>query len=813
MGSSANPGESVIPQQLAGDSVELLRLALVVGDLGLWQWDHTTDEVVLDERGLAIVGAPPGAGSLPVAGLRARAHPDDVRDVVGPEIEAYTGGHKPVYELEFRSADERGEWVWLLLKGFPTERDGLLPRRTAGTITDITARKRSEEGRLKAQKVIAETAQRLDLVLRASRQGIWDWDVPAGTYTTNEMFFTMLGYPPATGPFPAPAFDEMMHPEDRPRVRGLVERAHRDPEAEYRVDLRLRCAGGEYHWIQSWGQVVARDEMGRPLRMMGVHIDIDDHRKESSERRRLQRILQIAVDAMPQSVWWKDREGRFLGANQAVAIDAGLKGPEGLVGSRDADMPWRDQAGKIEADDRAVVESGEARLNLVEPITTAEGQVCWVRANKIPLRDEDGQVIGTLGTFEDITQERQAQEELRTARDAAEAANRAKSEFLARMSHEIRTPMNGILGMTQLALDTELSAFQRDCLETAGSSGEALLTIINDILDFSKVDAGRLVLSSSAFSPRQLVQRLTMLLDVRAREKGLDLRSTISADVPLVLVGDEIRLGQVLTNLVGNAIKFTAAGGAVTLAMSAEACAGDGIEITAEVHDTGLGIAAANLERIFEPFRQADDSTTRHFGGTGLGLAICRQLVGLMEGRIWVESILGEGSCFAFTCRLKLGTQLPEAVSETRTESQVGGRTLRVLLVEDHPVNLKLARHLLERENCQVVTALNGMEAVRAVCAAILEPYDLTLMDCQMPVMNGWDATRTIQEYEQRHGLARAPVVALTANAMDGDRDRCLAAGMDDYLSKPIDRRQLAQVIARYRALGEPEERETGRFQ
>ncbi len=440
---------------------------------------------------------------------------------------------------------------------------------------------------------------------------------------------------------------------------------------------------------------------------------------------------------------------------------------------------------------------------------------------------EDQRLVESLASQAAITLTRERLiAELEQAKEEAERSSRLKSEFVTNISHELRTPMTVIIGMTKLALENELDPDLRDMLESVEASADALLGVVNDVLDFSKIEAGKLDLEPAGFDLSEAVSQAVRALAEQAHAKRLELTCAIADDVPRRLLGDAGRLRQVIFNLVGNAIKFTSAGEVALTAALAEKPDGDDetVKIHFRVADTGCGIAAEEQQRIFESFTQVDGSATRCHGGTGLGLAIARELVTLMGGEIWVESTLGEGSTFHFTVPYsRLADQGPDALEEAApperhthrrgagrrgagrrgagrrgagrrdADRRDAGRPLRILVAEDSPLSRKLLRRILAQDGHTAVMAANGREALAAFEC---EPFDLILMDVQMPVLGGLDATQEIRRREAASGR-HTPIIALTASAMKGDRERCLEAGMDAYVAKPLDNHVLLDLIAR----------------
>jgi PAS domain S-box-containing protein len=518
-------------------------------------------------------------------------------------------------------------------------------------------------------------------------------------------------------------------------------------------------------------------------------------------------FLRKVIDLNPSFIFAKDRQGQFTLANRTLAEAYGTTVDQ-LIGKTDADFsPHKEQAQRFHQEDLQVLDSKTEKLIPEVEFIGHDGNSRWMQVIKIPLISADGEAQQSLGVATDITLQKQAAIAMQRAKESAEAASRAKSEFLANMSHEIRTPMNGVIGMTGLLLDTQLDDDQRELAETVLSSGDSLLTIINDILDFSKIEAGKLDLDPIQFQLRDSIHDTIKALALRAHQKGLELACHVLPDVPDGLIGDSGRLRQILLNLVGNAIKFTETG-EITLRVEAQTRNAQDSVLHFTVADTGIGIALDKQQMIFEAFSQADGSTSRRYGGTGLGLTISSQLVEMMGGQIWVESQPDSGSTFHFTARF--GLYQEGAVSEKvsapgapfRTDDPVEDDSCHkpnrergayhILLAEDNVVNQRLAVRLLEKRGHRVVVAENGLKAVAAFEHT---PFDLILMDIQMPEMNGYEATAVIREKEKATG-GHIPIIAITAHVMKGDRERCLEAGMDGYVTKPLKIEALFEAFA-----------------
>jgi PAS domain S-box-containing protein len=526
------------------------------------------------------------------------------------------------------------------------------------------------------------------------------------------------------------------------------------------------------------------------------------NRAAEEERRRLASSLRLLLESAGEGIYGTDREGlcAFMNAAAATALRVDAADVLGQTvhpqfhRTRDDGTPYAPGEGPI----FDVLRGGDSVRSASQQMWRSDGTAFAAEYSAFPIVEDDI-VTGAVVTFNDITERKRIDSDLAAASDQAKEASRLKSQFLANMSHEIRTPMNGVIGMTALLLDTRLDAEQREYAATINTSAAALLTIVNDILDFSKMEAGKMVIEVDDVDLPAVVEDAALLVAPAAAVKQLELRVIIDPSAATTFRGDPGRIRQILINLLGNAIKFTDEGEVVVHARAGSSTE-DGAEVRIEVTDTGIGVDMAAQSNLFERFIQGDASSTRRLGGTGLGLAICQQLVDAMGGAIGVRSEAAGGSTFWFTLRLE------RARPQLNSHAVAGGAAIpslrvgRILVVDDNPVNQRVAVRMLERRGYQVDVANNGVEAVAAVAHTA---YDAVLMDRQMPEMDGFEATRMIRirEGPNRHTV----IIAMTAGAMIGDEEECLAAGMDAYLSKPVQSATLVAMIDRWIPYREPQ--------
>ncbi|WP_082910872.1 ATP-binding protein [Magnetospirillum moscoviense] len=580
-------------------------------------------------------------------------------------------------------------------------------------------------------------------------------------------------------PLPARAASrrDLIRLRDRLAERGFVDE----------FEVRLRTVTGQPFWALVSLALVDMDEAA-------VLVALNDITARKAAERALQDQLalhQTVIDTIPNGIFYKDVQGRHLGCNRAFLDLVGLPRHQVIGAELKRINPNPELHRRVASTDQALIEGRERVCQFEMPLKAGGGRDIHALIQKAAYRNADGQVVGIVGSITDVSDHYAAEAQLNRAKEAAEAASRAKSEFLAVISHEIRTPMNGILGMASLLLDTPLAADQKDCAQTILQSGEALLTILNDILDFSRMEAGQTAMAMAPFSLRETLEAVTALLNPRAREKGIEISLDTAPDIPGRLLGDGARLRQILLNLVGNAVKFTERGG-VAISVFAVGRQDGGPVLRFDVRDTGIGIEPQAIGRLFQSFSQADSSVSRRFGGTGLGLAISKRLVEALGGEIGVESEPGRGSRFWFTLPFLPVIDDQDEVAATQPARC---RPLSVLLAEDNPVNRTVAIAQLERMGHHVTAVSDGRQAVAAVEAG---RFDLVLMDIQMPEMDGLEATARIRALPD--GGDSLPIIAMTAHVLAGDEERCLAAGMDDYLGKPFRPAELQAMLVKWGA-------------
>jgi len=705
------------------------------------------------------------------------------------------GSDQPVRALPQTSQDEVGQ----LIGGFNQLLHNLSEREAALTRSEQAARM---------------LAQRLDEAQRMAQMGSWTLDLSTGKLEWSKQIFRLFEIDPTQFEATYEGFLNAVHPDDRDAVNHAYQQSL-VTQLPYVIEHRLRMASGAIKWVQERGTSLF-DVNGKPLQSAGTVQDITARKLSEAALEASHKLLMTVIDTIPVRVFWKDAQLNYLGCNTAFARDAGKQTPQELIGKDDYQMGWAEQAELYRKDDQTVMDAGVPRLFYDEPQTTPSGQTMWLRTSKIPLRNQQGEVFGVLGIYEDITQskrqsaeldlyrhelERLVQErtrELTEARALAEAANRTKSEFLANMSHEIRTPMNGVIGMLDVLEHTGLNTEQRRMLDTVQKSSMSLLGLLNDILDFSKIEANKLALEQVPTQLRELLDSCALLMRHLRPDPSVQLTVQIDPTLPEWISADPTRLRQIVVNLLGNALKFAPkTDGRASLQARPVAQTDGSTWLHLSVKDNGIGMSPEVLNKLFRPFTQADASTNRLFGGTGLGLSITHRLVQLMQGRISVHSELGVGSEFLVELPLQPVAAPPDsstlalpAVAGTPVAADTGGL---ILVAEDNLTNRDVLQEQLRLLGYAADSAADGQQALAMWRK---KPYALLLTDCHMPRMDGFALTAAIRASEPAG--QRLPIIAVSANAMPGEAERCMALGMDAYLSKPVRLRELSALLARW---------------
>lgn len=655
---------------------------------------------------------------------------------------------------------------------------------------------------LKTEQIERQAAQLCDVQLRmqraadSSQEGHWVLDLQTSQYWVSDTYRKLLGFPHELEAGELDILRTLIHPDQRDDQLKLIKQSF-ETGVTYECELRIKHTNGEWRWFRTRGNV-ERNADGVPIHLSGSISDIH-HQKMVEDnllitRERFERAIRGTQDGLwegeflePQDIWCSPRCLELLGydSKDEAALIAGMAISERI---HPDDMPLIKQAYE-----HAIAHGGV--FDVEHRLHTRQGSWIWVRSRATLQFDAIGRPIRISGSMQDVTTAHDAHQELLKAIEAAQAANHAKNAFLANISHEIRTPMNGIIGMTELLLTTSLDATQFEYADIVSKSADSLLTVINDILDFSKIETGEIYLQCVEIDVRANVEGIGKLMSAQAAAKQLDLHVNIQPEVKDRYLGDPHRIGQCLINLISNAIKFTLKGN-ISIEVSVHGQQDGKALIRFEVRDTGVGIDPTMLATLFQPFVQADSSATRNFGGTGLGLSIVKRLADMMGAQVGVSSQLGEGSTFWMMLPLAEVSTVDVCPSvdaqSTDTVKPLANINRQVLLVEDNDVNQKVATRFLECLGCTVTVARDGAAAVQIFQQ---KRFDLVLMDIQMPVMDGMTATRLIRKLEGSR--PRTPIVALTADVLAGQRERCLAEGMDEYLTKPVDFEKLRQVIVK----------------
>lgn len=692
-------------------------------------------------------------------------------------------------------------------------------------VEDITERLKTEKELLALRKEdvraalaheksvarLAESQERQEQVMKGSSAAFWDWNLTTGDLYWSERYREMMRIPPDAN-FRPDMTDSLgrLHPDDLDRVMLAVEN-HQRHNAPYDVEYRLRTNAGDYIWVQARGSCV-RDKNGTPLRMSGSLSDITDRKMAEQRLLESEERYGLAVKGSHDGLWdwnvvtnelfWSDRFKEIL-----------------EITDPDFQPSYEEFKARLHPDERDyIITTLEDHTRNRTPydaefrMRTDTGQYKWLSARGASIWNEEGWATRMTGSVTDITARKLAEEDIRVARAQADKASQAKSDFLSHMSHELRTPLNSIIGMTRmLHEDDDVPEEQREMVGIAYRSATNLLDIVNDILDLSKVEAGEMHLERIVFSFEEVMDNVMETMLPLSSGKGLTFGCNFSAGTLPYLVGDPTRLGRIIINLVGNAVKYTEKG-SVTVDIECPPDGDDQVLLKFSVTDTGIGIPKDKLEVIFDKFAQADTTITRKYGGTGLGLHITRRLVEKMGGVMGVESELGKGSRFWFRIPFRTSELRPlinkksyqtERMERLPAAQRKNIANISLLLAEDYQLNQAFMQKFLGRIG---IKKFDLAETGVAVLAALhKKSYDIILMDCHMPVMSGYEATAEIRRHEKETGK-HIPIIAMTADAMVGTRERCLRSGMDDYISKPIDPDLLRHIVGRWVTFPEDED-------
>ena len=719
---------------------------LDVNDRMLEMYGYKREEALAADIGQLSAGTPPYSQTEAVEKLRKAM-------IEGPQV------------FEWLARKKDGELFWSEVS---------IKRITSNDYDRIIVVGRDIRERKLADDALRTSEERNRIILNSAMDGFWRVSPQGRLLEVNEAYCRMSGYSRQELLAMSIADLEVNETADdaADHNRKIME------QGEDRFVSQHRRKDGTVFDVEVSAKFIPIDGG----QFVGFQRDITEQKRAEESLWNERAFLRSLIDAASDLIYFKDRNSIYLGCNRASETFTGLL-EQDQIGKSDFDFFEKEIAEQIVKIDQKVLEGGVA-IRVEEWVASSAAGSSLLETVKAPIFGKEGQPIGLVGISRDITERKQAEMELLQAKTDAESANRTKSQFLATMSHEIRTPMNGIISIAQILEMTELTQEQKEYVDILKQSGNNLLKLISDILDLSRIEAGKVELETEDFDLKDEITGTASIFSLLAQGKGLEFSFLINPDVPLLLKGDMERLRQIITNLIGNAIKFTSKG-SISLHISKDIEDEQHATLRFQICDSGIGIGPDNIGSIFEAFRQADSSTSRKYGGTGLGLTIAHYLVELMGGSVGVESMEGEGATFWFTAVLAKQTKAPDftALEKVADASGVNDSIVRILLVEDDTTNQFAISRLLSKYGYQVDVAGDGREGLKLL---VESDYALVLMDCMMPVLDGYEATAAIRDRTSSVRNHAIPVIALTANAMREDRDKCLAAGMDDYISKPI---------------------------
>ena len=766
-------------------------------EAGTWDWDLLTDKLVLNERWAEIIGYT--LKELQPITLNTWAqnlHPDDL-EKTQLLIQQHFSGASPYYDAEFRQQHKDGSWRWVNARGKIIEwSEAGVPLRMCGTHLDITERKAATEAH-EASRYILEG------IFDATGVSVIATDL-SGTITLfNTGAESMLGYSALELLGQSTPF--ILHLESELAERGIpLSDAKSEGFAAYmqRV-LKAGQESNEWTYVCKNGQqlpvtlsiTAIHDETGATTGYLVAAMDISERKKAEIKLNESQALLRKVLNTIPVRVFWKNKDSVFIGANELVAQDAGEKSADVLIGKTDSDFPWNKQAEQYRQDDLSVMTSGVPKLNYEEQLERADGSTFWVRTSKVPLRNSANEVIGVLGIYENITVAKQTQAELIKAKEGAEAASKAKDDFLAVMGHEMRTPLNPILGFAELLRQAITTMPESDYIKTIITAANRQLRLIDDILEYMRINRGEIKPSMEVFNLAELCELAVSDAQVFAGSLNLSFvadSTELNATGDCWVEGDRTMLRRILDNLLNNACKYTSEGGiSVSLKRSAFQSGSFAIAVT----DTGIGIDAQNQQKLFDAFSQADSSYTRQHQGLGLGLAICKKLLTILDSNITVKSEMGVGS--TFTLHLSFKEVKKRAIQATSSTPLPRPRKLtgpcHVLIADEQTEHRFIARSLLESYGCQVTEAIDGKGAVE-LCKQT--KYDVILIDLAIALIEGKEASNLIRSTTNKNQYTS--IIAVTEDMTPQVEAACLAVGIQHCISKPVTSKTLFELINIY---------------